>query len=56
MSKFLEFVSFFNSVFYGNHWFIAWGIVLLLFVPVIISETPKFIKSIKTAKIRKKNK
>lgn len=56
MSKFLEFVSLLNSVFYGEHWFIAWGIMLLLFVPVVISETPKLIKSIKAAKNRNKSK
>ncbi len=52
MSKFLEFVSFINSVFYGDRWFIAWGVVLFLFVPVVIKEAPKLIKSIKEAKKR----
>lgn len=52
MSKFLEFVAFLNSVFYGDRWFIAWGVVMLLFVPVVIKELPKLIKSIKEAKKR----
>ena len=52
MSKFLEFVTFLNSVFYGEYWFIAWGVVLLLFVPVAIKEAPNLIKSIKEANKR----
>lgn len=52
MSKFLEIVAFLNSVFYGKYWFIAWGAVLLLFIPVAIKETPKLIKSIQEAKKR----
>ena len=52
MSKFLEFVAFLNSVFYGEYWFIAWGVVMLLFVPAAIKEAPKLIKSIMEAKKR----
>lgn len=56
MSKILEFFSFMRNVFYGEYWYIAWGIVLLLFIPAVISETPKLIKSIKAAKNRGKSK
>lgn len=56
MSKILEFVSFMHNVFYGEHWYIAWGIVLLFFIPAAISEVPKLIKSIKAAKSRNKSK
>lgn len=52
MSKLFEFISFLHNVFYGEHWYIAWLIVLLLFVPAVISETPKLIKSIKASKKR----
>lgn len=55
MSKILEFISFMHSVFYGEHWYIAWGVVLALFIPAVIIETPKLVKSIKEAKKRSKN-
>ena len=56
MSKIFEFISFMHSVFYGEHWYISWGIVLVLFVPAVIVEVPKLIKSIKESRIRNKTK
>lgn len=52
LEKFLETVAFINSIFYGEYWYIAWGCIVLLFLPFIIKELPKFVKSIKEAKKR----
>lgn len=52
MSWLFEFISFINSVFYGEHWFIAWGVVLLLFGFLVASEVPKLVKSLKENKER----
>lgn len=56
MAKFMEIIAYLNSIFYGEYWFIAWGIVFLLFGVLVAVELPKLIKSIKAAKERgKKN-
>ena len=46
--------DFLNGIFYGEYWYIAWGIVLLLFFLGIAKDIPKFIQSIKS--IKNKNK
>ena len=48
----MEIINSINSVFYGEYWFIAWGIVLLLFGSIIAVELPKLMKSFKEAKKR----
>ena len=54
INKILEAVAFINSVFYGEHWYIAWGAIVLMLSPFIVRELPKLIKSIKEAKKRGK--
>lgn len=54
INKILETVAFINSVFYGEHWYIAWGVIVLLLSPFIVRELPKLIKSIKEAQKRGK--
>lgn len=54
MEKFFEVIAYINSVFYGEHWYIAWGVVLALFGVAVAVELPKLIEAIKAAKNRKK--
>ena len=54
MEKFMEIINSINSIFYGEYWFVAWGIVLLLFSALIAVEVPKLMKSLKEAKERGK--
>lgn len=54
MEKFMEIINYINSIFYGDYWFVAWGIVLLLFSFFVIPEIPKLVKSFKEAKERGK--
>lgn len=54
MEKFMEIISYLNSIFYGEYWFIAWGVVLLMFGVLIAVEVPKLVKSYKEAKERGK--
>lgn len=54
INKILETVAFINSVFYGERWYIAWGVIVLLLSPYVVRELPKLIKSIKEARKRGK--
>lgn len=54
INKILETVAFINSVFYGEHWYIAWGVIVLLLSPYVVRELPKLIRSINEAKKRGK--
>lgn len=56
MSKIMDFVSLMHSVFYGEYWYIAWGVVLAFFVPAVIIEARKLVRSIKETKKRSKTK
>lgn len=40
-------IDFLHGIFYGQYWYIAWGIVLILFAIGIAKDVPKLIKSIK---------
>lgn len=55
MEKFFELIAYINSVFYGEHWYIAWGIVAVLFGIAVAVELPKLIEAIKAAKSRSEN-
>lgn len=48
----MDFFRMLNSFFYGEHWYIYWGIVALVFAFVIAVRLPSFIRSIKEAKKR----
>lgn len=54
MGKFMEIINYINSIFYGEYWFVAWGIVILLFGAIVAVEVPKLVKSFKEAKERGK--
>ena len=54
MSKFMEIISTINSYFYGEHWYIYWGIVFVIVAVAIGLNVPSFIKSIKAVKERGK--
>lgn len=43
-------ISFLNNLFYGEYWFISWGIIILLFVIGIAVQLPAIIKSIREKK------
>ena len=50
LDKILSFVDFINGIFYGDYWFISWGIILVIFIFTYGKEVPKFIKSLKSRK------
>lgn len=50
----MDFFRMLNSFFYGDHWYIYWGIVAVLLIFAVVVRLPNFIKSIKAAKNRKK--
>lgn len=50
MSNFMSVIDWLRSIFYGEHWYIAWGIILLLLSFWLIADLPKLIKSIKKSK------
>lgn len=52
----MDFFRLLNSFFYGEHWYIYWGIVAVLLIFVAVVQLPNFIKSIKAAKKRDKSK
>ena len=54
MSKFMEIVAIIYSYFYGEHWYIYWGIVIAIVAVAIGLNVPNFVKSIKAAKERGK--
>lgn len=50
----MDFFKMLNSHFYGEHWYIYWGIIAALIIFSLCVHLPKFIKSIKEAKKRGK--
>lgn len=50
----MNFFMWINSYFYGEHWYIYWGIIALLVIIGLSVHVPNFIKSIKEAKKRGK--
>lgn len=50
----MDFFRWVNSYFYGEHWYIYWGIIALLVVGALAIEIPKLVKSVKAAKERGK--
>lgn len=52
----MNFFRMLNSFFYGEHWYIYWGIVAVLFIFAVAVRLPSFIKSIKEAKKRSNSK
>lgn len=45
--KIKAFTDFLHVVFYGDYWFIAWGIIFIMFAILFAKDIPKFLKSIK---------
>lgn len=54
LSKFMEFIGMLNSYFYGEQWYIYWGIIFIILAIAVVLNVPSFIKSIKAAKARGK--
>ena len=52
----MNFFRMLNSFFYGEHWYIYWGIVAVLIIFAVAVRLPSFIKSIKEAKKRSNSK
>ncbi len=52
----MDFFRMLNSFFYGDHWYIYWGIVAVLIIFAVAVRLPSFIKSIKEAKKRSNSK
>ena len=50
----MDFFRWVNSYFYGEHWFIYWGVIALLVIGALAIEVPKLVKSFKEAKERGK--
>lgn len=50
----MDFFRWINSYFYGEHWYIYWGVILLLVIGALAIEIPKLAKSVKAAKERGK--
>lgn len=50
----MDFFRWINSYFYGEHWYIYWGVIALLVVGALAIEIPKLVKSFKEAKERGK--
>lgn len=48
----MEIFDFLNGLFYGEQWYIYWGIVAVPCLIGLISHMPKFIKSVKEMKKR----
>ncbi len=48
----MKIFNFFNSLFYGDTWFIWWGIVLLIVSITIAIQLPAIIKSVKAIAIQ----
>ena len=51
---FMKFIEFSNNLFYGEYWFISWGVIALLVIGALAVEIPKLVKSFKEAKERGK--
>lgn len=52
MEKIVEFIQPLHELFYGEHWFISWGIVVGIILIAGCFQLPSFIKSLKAAKAR----
>ena len=52
MEKFFAFFEPLHNVFYGDQWFIAWGIVIGIILLAVGLYIPSFVKSVKSAKAR----
>lgn len=50
----MDFFRWINSYFYGEHWYIYWGVIALLVIGALVIEVPKLVKSFKEAKERGK--
>lgn len=48
----MEIIEKINGLFYGEHWYIYWGIIAALCLIGLIPQIPKFIKSVKEMKKR----
>lgn len=53
-SKFMEVIGMLNSYFYGEQWYIYWGIIFIILSIAVGVNIPSFVKSIKAAKERGK--
>lgn len=53
MKNFFAFFEYLHNVFYGDHWFISWGIVIGIIILAIGLYIPDFLRSLKSAKLRK---
>ncbi len=49
----MDFFRWVNSYFYGEHWYIYWGVIALIVIIALSLRVPAFVKSIKAAKERK---
>lgn len=52
----MDFFRMLNSFFYGEHWYIYWGIISFFIIFAVVVRLPSFIKSIKEAKKRSNSK
>ncbi len=43
-------IDFLNSIFYGEHWFIAWGVIFFFFIIGFALQLSPVIKSLKERK------
>lgn len=43
-------IDFLNGIFYGDHWYIAWGVILIIIALGVVKDIPKLVKSIKNMK------
>lgn len=43
-------INFLHNLFYGESWFIAWGLVLIFFLIGLVLQLPPIIKSLKEKK------
>ncbi len=43
-------IEYLNSLFYGDNWYISWGIILIIVVVGLALQLPPIIKSIKEKK------
>lgn len=43
-------IDFLNNLFYGDNWYIYWGIIALLFFLGLLTQLPMLIKAVKEKK------
>lgn len=46
----MNYINYINNLFYGENWFIAWGIVIFLVVCGLAVQLPPIIKAVKEKK------